>query len=289
MRIARSLASWTVGLACLAGLGAGSLPAQEPSLERVSSLSDDGRVSEARSALQSWWDAEWDQASADERQRALWLRGTLAVDPSVARRDYVRLVLEHPGGRHSAEALLRLAQSHAVAGRPVAAARRYEQLLREYPDSPHRLEARRWLDEHREEVGRARAEAERDAARTGGARDSASAAGGPGGAAAAGSARDTAAPGAPAEEQAADTERGAVSVQLGAFGSEERARRLLQRAREEGVTGLRLVRVEGSDLIRIRTGRFSSRRAASSLRSRIEEQGFATAVVTDADRESPVQ
>lgn len=230
-------------------------------LDRVASLTAEGRVSQARSALLEWWDRRWDAADSAERQRGLWLRGILTVDPSIARRDFTRLVLEHPGGPHSADALLRLAQSDAVAGRPLAASRRYEQLLREYPNSPHRLEARRWLDEHREEVARARAE--RAPSSEPGAEDSAPAEAGP-------------------------PESGSVTVQLGAFSGLERARVLLRTARSEGIEDLRVVRVDGSGLIRVRAGRFPSREAASDLRSRVEEQGFEAAIVTDADREEPI-
>lgn len=311
--IRASVVAWSAaGLLCLAAQGAERLGAQEPGLDTVASLSAEGRVSEARGALQSWWDARWPEASDRERQRALWLRGNLAVDPSAARRDYTRLALEHPGGRHSADALLRLAQGEDVAGRVTTAARHYQQLLREYPDSPHRLEARRWLDEHREEVARAREEGraraeERTAAEP--APEEAPAAPdeeelAPDEASAAPAEEEPAReeePAAPDEERAdaADEEEpaaeetgggggGTVSVQLGAFSSVERARTFVRSARDEGITGLRLVRVQGSDLIRVRAGRFPSRESASSLRSRIEERGFSTAVVTDADQESPV-
>lgn len=254
--------------------GASYLEAQVPSLDQVDSLTARGEVVAARSALTSWWEARFEEAGPVERQTGLWLRGKLTVDPGMARRDYLRLVLEYPGGPHSADALLRLAHMEHAAGRMLDAAGHFEQLLRDYPESPHRLEARRWMEANREAVSRARA-----------ASRSADAGGDPveirpptvdddvgdrSGSA-------SSAPGA-----------GPVSVQLGAFSSEARARDLVERAEAQGIDGLRLVRVEGSRLFRVRTGRFPDRSAATSLRSRIEGLGFDARIVTDGEEESMV-
>lgn len=177
------------------------------------------------------------------------------MDAGMARRDYLRLVLEHPGGPHSADALLRLAQAEDAAGRVWGAARYFERLLRDYPDSPHRLEARRWLDQNREAVSRARTEA------------------------------PSSSPGPSDDPPSATTESLPVTVQLGAFASEEGARGLVRRAEEEGIEDVRIVRVAGSRLLRVRAGRFPDRSAASGLRSRIQDLGFDAAVVTDAEEE----
>ena len=48
------------------------------------------------------------QSGRGDRQRGLWLRAILTVDPLMAGLDFQRLVLEYPGGAHSDEALLRL-------------------------------------------------------------------------------------------------------------------------------------------------------------------------------------
>ena len=171
-----------------------------------------------------------------------------------------------------------------MSGRPLAAARNYEQLLRQYPNSPQRLDARRWLDAHQEELERARAARRQaaDPAEGGGGEGEVvedPAAGGEEGAGAADAADRPDPPG----------EEGPVAVQLGAFSSLERARTLADAARSEGVEGLRIVRVEGSGLVRVRKGRFPSREAAADLRSRIAELGYDATVVTDADRESAIR
>lgn len=249
------------------------LAAQEPSLDAVEERMDRGRISGARDALQTWWEESREDASPEDRQRALWLRARLTVDPSIARADYTRLALEHPGGPYSAGALLRLGQAAAAAGRPAEATRHFEQLLRDYPESAHRLEARRWLDRNRGSVSGlpqvAGVESEPSpTSSTGEDPDEASTGG------------------AEAAERGA---AGPYAVQLGAFSTPQRAGRFARAARERGVEGLRVVRVDGSDLVRVRSGSFASRDGAEALRDRLRERGLEAAVVEDADAEEAVR
>jgi hypothetical protein len=78
------------------------------SLDVVDSLALAGRADEARTTLESWWQSERAGSSRRDRQRGLWLRALLTVDPRMAGLDFQRLVLEYPGGSHSDEAMLRL-------------------------------------------------------------------------------------------------------------------------------------------------------------------------------------
>lgn len=283
-----------VAWACAPGAAA-----QDADLQRVDSLTDQGRVTLAREALQGWWDREWDGAERQARQRALWLRGKLTVDPSQARRDYQRLVLEYPGGPYAAQALLRLGRAAEARGRLVEAAGHFDQLIRDYPNSPHRLEARRWRDEHGAAVTRAVREG------AAGGEDVAEAAAAvpsdedvPDEDAAAEDTRERSAreeagaeeagSGEPAPESRTEAEARTLAVQLGAFGAPDRARALARRARARGLE-IRLVRVEGSDLVRVRAGRFASRGSARDLRARIRGMDLEAFIVTDADRESPIQ
>lgn len=293
--MSRVIAVLVAALAWLALPGAGGATVsfavradavQVPSLERIDSLTARGRVEAAREMLTAWWDARFEGAPPLERQRALWLRGKLTVDPGMARRDYLRLILEYPGGPHSADALLRLGQTEHGAGRMAAAGRYFEQLLRDYPDSPHRLEARRWLDENRAAVARARAEAPRgppERARQG-PDDGAGRAEPP--SSDAGAPEPEPSGGDPPATSPASA--GPISVQLGAFSSEERARELTREVRAEGVDGLRLVRVGDSPLTRVRAGRFPDREAAEALRAQLRDAGFDAVIVTDTDGERPV-
>lgn len=279
-----------------AGLVSGAPAAgQEAGLERIDSLVAEGRVTLAREALQAWWDAASQPADRRDRQRALWLRGRLTVDPAQARRDYQRLVLEYPGGAYTARALLRLGRHAHAEGRLVEAAEHLERLVRDYPDSPRRLEARRWLDENGEAVARARRQAAREEVPEEPAGevdagdeapvepDARADSAGTSPMEGAGEAPDGA-----AGEEAEPAAAGPVAVQLGAFSGPERARALARRARELGLD-VRLVRVEGSELIRLRAGRFPTREAARDLRRRIRGMDLESVIVTDADRERPIQ
>lgn len=263
-----------VAWACAPGAAA-----QDADLQRVDSLTDQGRVTLAREALQGWWDRAWDGAERQDRQRALWLRGKLTVDPSQARRDYQRLVLEYPGGPYAAQALLRLGRVAEARGRLVEAAGHFDQLIRDYPNSPHRLEARRWRDEHGAAVTRAVREGAaggEDVAEEAHAVPSEE------------DVPDEAGGGEPAPESPTEGRARTLAVQLGAFGAPESARDLARRARERGLE-IRLVRVEGSDLVRVRAGRFASRGSARDLQARIRGMDLEAFIVTDADRESPIQ
>lgn len=251
------------GVALLAWTpGAGAQEAR--GLDGVDSLIADGRIGTARRILQEWWDEALAGADRRDRQHALWLRGKLTVDPDQALRDFQRLVVEYPGGPYTADALLRVAQAADARGRLVEAARRYDQLVREYPSSPHGLEARRWLDAHGPAVSRAQ-------------RSAPEAAPGP-------SERSEAAPDTMEEPEPA----GPVAVQLGAFSTVERARSLAELARAEGFE-VRLVRVGGSELVRVRAGRFPDRSAARDLLDRVRGTGLQADIVTDAREESPIR
>ncbi len=266
----RAPGSWAVTVAAALLVGAGAAAQEPPELRRVDTLVADGRIAQARQELQEWWDTRWGQADRQDRQHGLWLRGVLTVDPSQALRDYQRLVLEYPGGRYAARALHRLAQAAEARERTLEAAGHYEQLVQEYPDTPEQLEARRWLDEHRDAVSRART--------------------------------DTTTPEPPdtveleAEEEAPVRQMVAdrfdapdlpVAVQLGAFSTVERARIVAEEAREEGFD-VRLVRVEGSELVRVRAGHFPDRSAARDLRDRLRGTGMDAVIVTDAREERPI-
>ena len=123
---------------------AGPVGAQE-SLDVVDSLASAGRADEAREALESWWENQRVGSGRRDRQRGLWLRGILTVDPRMAGLDFQRLVLEYPGGSHSDEALLRLGLISAAAEDIPRAAGYFRTLVTDYPRSPRRRRAQEWL------------------------------------------------------------------------------------------------------------------------------------------------
>lgn len=236
--------------------------AQSP-LDEVEALLGQGRVLLAREVLQSWMDRDEAGAGRLDRQRGIWLRAILTVDPGMAALDLQRLVLEFPGGPYSDDALLRLAQAAELHGDLRAAHLLYTDLDRSYPSSPNRERARSWLDENREAVEALASQP------TTPSRPSypAGVLGGVG--------------------EDPEPTLGPLSVQLGAFRSLEGARSLASSLTEAGFQP-RIVRVEGSDLIRVRVGRFSTREEAVRLRDEFEARGLEAGVVSDATAEEEI-
>ncbi len=238
--------------------------AQEVSLNRVDSLSAVGRFGEARDLLQTWWSDESGTASRLEMQRALWLRAILTVDPSLAEADYQRLVVEYPGGSFTDRALLRLGYAAHAAGDLAGARENFEMLARDYPSSPLRPTAVSWLETYGEAA----------------AGDSAARVAAP---------VPATAPSLPtrAGEESVLQRGGAYALQLGAFARLAGARAVAARAERAGLQA-RLVRTPGSDLIRVRVGRYLDPASASTDLETARGAGLEAIVVEDADQEIPV-
>ncbi len=226
-------------------------------MAEVESLMAQGRIMEARGTLETWWTTRFSLASGSDRQRGIWLRGKLTVDPSMAELDFRRLVLEFPGGPYTDDALFRLGLSAASKGELREAQSHFDRLVRDYPSSPRVQEARDWIRTHRSQVA-ALPELE-----------------------------------PPTESSSPQTTvplaeaRGEFTVQLGAFRSLERALSLAQEARDAGQDP-RVVRTPGNDLARVRVGRFSSREAADQLARLLEGRGFEVTLATDAGSEERI-
>ena len=238
-------------------------------LESVEELARLGRTEEARVALLRWWEADRQEASRRDVQRALWLRGSLTVDPDQATLDFRRLVIEYPGGPFSDQALLRLAQAAHASGDGDAAGVYVGSLTRDYPASPVRREAEAWLAGAGPAPTRPQRVEEVDSID---------------GAPPPDPTLDPAP--APAPEAVSDPRR--FSVQLGAFADDERARSLYRRAVDAGLDA-RMVRMEGTRLLHVRVGLFDSAGPASELLRRVGGMGFVAALVRDANKEERIQ
>lgn len=257
MRRARHLMGIVVLLLPAAGA------AQEnASVDRVEALMAQGKIPQAREVLEEWWEARGPRVGRLERQRSLWLRARLTVDPSLAELDLRRLVLEFPGGPFSDDALLRLAQSAEARGDLQGAFRHYAALARGYPSSPHTPGAREWVERHRADLVVEEApEADRGVAPV----DS----------------------GVRADAMTPEAE-GDFAVQLGAFRELENARALADKLQGAGFEP-RIVRLPGDDLARVRAGRFQVRDGADELRRTLQAAGFEATIVTDARVEERVR
>ena len=139
----RSLPLLLLGAAFLGGGLArpAGLSAQETELDRVEEFLAEGRFSSAREILQAWFEEAEGGASREERQRGLWLRAVLTVDPEMAAIDLRRLVVRYPGGPYSDRALFRLAQGARALSEEIRALEYIEDLLRDYPESDLRNRA----------------------------------------------------------------------------------------------------------------------------------------------------
>ncbi len=232
------------------------------SLARVEELITQGRILQAREVLEDWWAERGPDVSRSERQRSLWLRARLTVDPSLAELDLRRLVLEFPGGDFSDDALLRLAQSAESRGDLPEALGHYSALVRGYPGSPFVPLARVWIEAHGGEAEAQQAETPE--------RTPASGAVGAG------------------EGSAVPEALGPFAVQVGAFRSMENARSMAEQLRGAGFQP-RVVRVAGDDLTRVRVGRFQLRDEAEKLQRTLIGSGFDATIVTDAQSEGRIR
>ncbi len=243
------------------GLAVPSSSAGQVALDSVDALAQAGRTEEARTLLETWWSSDRTRSSRRDRQRALWVRALLTVDPGMAALDYQRLVVEYPAGPYSDGALVRLAMIADSDEDLLRAAGYYRTLLQDYPRSPDRVAARQWLEDYAESIEEAEAAAVLAEAEAGV------------------STREEDAPALGAEQYA---------VQLGAFSTEERAGNV---AESIGLAGFetRLVRVAGNPLYRIRIGQFAERSQAAALKDEIVRLGYDATVVSDAAEEQPIR
>ncbi len=284
--------------------------AQAGELVRVDRLLEEGRYQEGREALEGWLDRSWGSAPRPDREHALWLRAILTIDPTLAELDLRRLVVEYPGGRFSDAALLRLARIARAQGEGAAAARYLQILVRDYPDSPDRVQARsllaRWegtpatsepatpapapssdavppasAAEVVETATRSPAPAPPPAPPAAPPPPPPAPEPPPPAPPAPAAITPPAAPGPP------EALSGRYTVQLGAFSSEEGARSLVGDPRFAGVP-LRMVRMEGDALVRVRFGAFATEAEARAEVERLRSLGVDALPASDRDREIPL-
>lgn len=267
----RTFATTAALLAGALPVASGAVAAQSPDLARVEALVSDGRFSSARERLQAWMDESGDSASREDVQHGLWLRAVLTVDAQMAELDLQRLVVEYRGGPFSDEALLRLAQVARARSDPERAEQRLESLLRDYPGSPHVAEARSMLAELHEmpppESIPTEPVAPEPAVLEPGIREP-----------------PLLEPPAPAEP----SDPLPFTVQLGAFTTESRAQTMAASADALGLD-VRVVHVEGSDLVHVRTGAFSSRAEADARALDLRNRGLPALVAMDRASETPLE
>ena len=274
----------------------GRVAAQDATLDRVQNLAATGRFTEARNTLDEWERQSADArstATASDRARALYLRGTLTTDPKAAEEIYISVVLSHPSADVAPHALLRLGQGLIAAGEPRRALAYLERLRTDYPRSSARETGWLWLARAHQAVGAPAAAC--SAARDGlGAtqsenlrilleleRDRACAAA----PAAASGAPPKSQPGsgaqpAPPQRIVNTAEQGRFTVQTGAFRDRASADSFARELKVKGFDA-RVVNTEGNPLYRVRYGFFKTSADADSAARRVRDAGFTAIVVSD--------
>lgn len=220
-------------------------------LEDIDRRIVDGRTAEARELLLDWWDAGWDDAPRADRERALWLRGRLTLDPGEAASSFRRMVTEFPVGRWTDGALYRLGSLSAASGDTVSATRWFAILQRDFPRTTPAASAAAWLAGERASFDRVRP------------------------------APSSPTPSPPPATSAAT---GDWTIQLGAFAARGRAIGFAEDVRAAGFSS-RVVQLEDSALWRVRVGRFADDDDARALYDRIRDAGFDAAIVPGARQE----
>jgi tetratricopeptide (TPR) repeat protein len=284
-------AAWLTALTLLAA--AGTAGAQDAVLARVETLLATGRLTEARATLERW-NQEHPESSAvdpDVRAHALLLAARVAVDADAAEGALLAVALGYPRSPHAPEALLRLGQARAtaadVAGPGSQDALRavgyLERLVTDYPGHALRPQALVWLARAHAAAGRAE-----QACRT--ARDAELAAADHADLAA--FARDERARLCTGTTANTDIPRaapppaatGGFTVQTAAMRERGRAEALASTLRRAGFDA-RVARLEGSELFRVRIGRFQTATDAETEARRVRSAGHDAVVVDDVRRE----
>jgi cell division septation protein DedD len=255
------------------GPGAAQTPETAAELRAVEAAMVEGDFDRARTLVEAWSEGTVPGTDRLSQQHGLWLQAVLTVDPDGAELLYRRLILEHPGGAWSDQALLRLARGAEARDEPEVAERYLQILVRDYPASPSRVEARAQLAR----MASAGAPSPVRPQATPPTSDRPATPPAP----------PSAPPATAGTTEPAPTPAGTYTVQLGAFGTRERAEAFAAELRLAGMD-VRVVQVEGSPLFRVRTGSFAERAAAEARADELDARGFEAFVSADRDRERPV-
>ncbi len=300
--------------------------AQRPALDEAERLITAGIFSEARQILEKWQrdnpGAQRMDQETQARYHLLSARVTTAADS--AEDSYLRIAVNYPTSRVAPEALLRLSQARHARGDDAQAMAYLERLLADYPETDQRPLAAVWLARV---SGTASRSAVCDVLRSVKAgtnpetvqhlkNEQARACGpAPKGApkAAARVAPKATAPAitvartpakpdtartttkadsprvTPSTSRASAAGNARVSIQTGAFRELSRARAAKRELERAGYEDVRLVRVPGKTLIRVRIGKFSNRTAAASVLTRLAQSDVSAVLVTDTESETIVR
>jgi cell division septation protein DedD len=300
-----------VALGAMLALNPSIAHAQLGLLDHAEARITGGEFSDARGLLDRWRRQNPGASRTDQEQMAryLLLSGRVTTNADSAEYNYLTVAVDYPTARVAPEALLRLAQARYTRGDTTQAVSYLERLIADYPSSEHRPIGAFWLARVKAK-GPSAAVCEtmrnigpgtnpetieyfkKEQTRVcGGAvanvKPPSPARPAPG--------RITPAPKAdtaltPKSIVASEktTSPGRVSIQVGAFREFSGARGVQRQLENAGFTDVRLVRVPGNQLIRVRIGKFENRAAAAATLSRLASANYSAVLVTDANSETRV-
>jgi cell division septation protein DedD len=120
-------------------------PASSQSLHLAELFAEQGRIDDARAEVLAWFEIRGDEATPNEVQHGLWLRGRFAKDPAAGLADLDRLVDDYPDGPYTGHALAWLASAAAESGDDARAAALYTRVAQSHAESEPASAARDWL------------------------------------------------------------------------------------------------------------------------------------------------
>ncbi len=295
-----------------------TLSAQRGVLDQAETRIANADLPGARALLERWR-AEHPAAEPEDIARYHMLSARLTSDADAAEDQYLMIAVTYPTARVAPEALLRLAQARYARGDSAQALQYLERLIADYPNSDHRTLGAAWLVRAR---GRSANKAELCATvrgveagtnpetvqyfRTEVTRYCGTSAPAPRATAQQPRAiRDTTARLQPPRDTTAAvpsptrppraapatpaTPAGRLTIQAGAFRELSGAQSVKRQLERAGFTDVRLVRVPGNQLIRVRIGKFADRAAASGVLARLARADISAVLVSDAHTETPVK
>ena len=141
----RSLLLSVTMVAAFASIAVLPSTASAQSLHLAELFAEQGRIDDARAEVLAWFEIRGDEATPNEMQHGLWLRGRFAQDPAAGLADLDQLIDDYPDGPYTGHALAWLASAAAESGDDARAAALYTRVAQSHSESEPATAARDWL------------------------------------------------------------------------------------------------------------------------------------------------
>lgn len=275
---------------------------QRPLLDQADGAISNGTFNDARALLETWRRRN-PRPDQEDQARYQILSARVTLDADSAEDAYLSVAVNYPTTRLAPEALLRLAQARHARADTAQATSYLERLLADYPNAEQRPMAGVWLARlnkkprnnaslcqtlrgiapgtNPETLDLFKAEVQRACGSSVGVTPTRTPV-------PRAIRTDTASVTAPAPAPTTRT-TGKIAIQVGAFRESSGAREVKIQLERAGISNVRLVRVPGNQLIRVRVGRYASRAEAAPMLARLASADISAVLVTDAESETVVK